>query len=149
MFTTEYIGPTGGDCSAPYAVKFTNGIKPTVTEFIDHILKERNDEWGYVNIKHTNNGIKYKHGEIISDELDEDTKSLHIAEACAFGGYTRMDYYLDLEDWWKEYSMKQQDLKKFLEKLFEIYCTIVGYMLAAAIIIGLILFLINMMLQPV
>ena len=97
-FNFKCVGETGGDCITPYKLVFDKPI--TVKEFIDEVLKR--EEWGYIGI--------YKPGTIFGDpcceykkakllnHLPKEILNKPIASANASGGWTRMDYILNLKN---------------------------------------------------
>lgn len=81
-------GPTRGDCTAPYEV--TDFKAKTVGEFIEEVLKEKADEWGYISV----DGVRiceYKHGLLIF-KPKEMYLNREITKISAEGGWSRMDY---------------------------------------------------------
>lgn len=81
-------GPTRGDCTAPYEV--TDYKAKTVGEFVDEVLKEKADEWGYISV----DGVRiceYKHGLLIF-KPKEMYLNREITKISAEGGWSRMDY---------------------------------------------------------
>lgn len=101
------VTPTGGDCCAGYSVETNRTHRNyTIKELIDLILKERSDEYGYINIypmlheddtpdwKDSKFVCEYDHGEIKSVDqpvLDVYGKYRPI-RITSNGGWTRMDY---------------------------------------------------------
>ena len=94
LFELRAEGPEGGDCTMPYSVVFHKEC--TVREFIDEILKQ--NEWGYVIIGSYFDGpqIGYRRDKIISGDFSQDILNSKIKTATAHGGWTRMDYMLDI-----------------------------------------------------
>lgn len=91
MIKLEQISETFGDCTALYSVEMT---KPyTVGEFIKEVLKRK--EWGYIE---TDDGDKceYKQTKIISNDIPEEAMNKTVIKARAHGGWSRMDYVLDI-----------------------------------------------------
>lgn len=81
-------GSTRGDCTAPYEV--TDYKAKTVGEFIQEVLNEKRDEWGYISV----DGLQiceYKHGALLAMPK-EMYLSREITKISADGGWTRMDY---------------------------------------------------------
>lgn len=95
LFDLRASGPTAGDCTTPYDVVFRNEC--TVREFIDEVLKQ--GEWGYVRIgSHFDSPqIEYSHNNIVSGVFCLDILNARINKATASGGWTRMDYMLDIQ----------------------------------------------------
>lgn len=86
---THKAGPFGDETSL-YELVLTKPI--TVDEFLDYILKELSNEWGYVDVGH--NRVEYRYGKIISGHLPlQDT----VIGGTADGGWTRMDYNLKVK----------------------------------------------------
>lgn len=94
LFELRAEGPEACDCTIPYNVVFRNEC--TVREFIDEVLKK--NEWGYVIIGSYFNGprIEYTHDKIVSGVFSQDILNAKISNATAHGGWTRMDYMLDI-----------------------------------------------------
>lgn len=99
MFEIRRCTPIGGDCCAGYEIRLEKGY--TVSEFIETVLKERINEWGYISIKKKDAGVLncgYKYGKIISEQLPKEVLSKHINRVSASGGWTRMDYKIELRE---------------------------------------------------
>lgn len=98
MFKLTQIGRERGDCTAPYAVTLDKAY--TVREFIQTVIAKCSDEWGYIGI---NDGetifgkpcCEYRRGKLISN-LPEEIQDKIITSVKADGGWTRMDYMLDI-----------------------------------------------------
>ncbi len=91
MIKLTQTSETFGDCTALYSVEMT---KPyTVGEFIKEVLKRK--EWGYIE---TDDGDKceYKGSKILSTDIPDETLSKPVIKARAHGGWSRMDYVLDI-----------------------------------------------------
>ena len=84
--------PTGSDETAPYDVILDKEC--TVREFIDAVLKR--NEWGRIKIK---NGscIEYRRNEVISNDMTENDMACVINKVRASGGWSNMDYYLEIK----------------------------------------------------
>ena len=91
------IGRTCGDETTPY--KVTEYKSRTVGEFIQEVLKENPNEWGYISVgRHFYQSgavsCEYKYGRLLSempcDVLDEEIK-----DVLAQGGWSRMDYTIN------------------------------------------------------
>ena len=101
------IGETSRDCTANYKIKLDK--KYTVREFISYVLTR--EEWGDIYIERfsstavTNSknyfqaedSIEYKKN-LVSRDFAEEYNDLYIKEVYSFGGWSRMDYYLTLEE---------------------------------------------------
>lgn len=94
LFELRAEGPMAGDCTTLYDVVFHNEC--TVREFIDEVLKK--GEWGYVRIGSRFDGpqIEYRHDKIVSGVFCQDILNAKITTATAHGGWTMMDYMLDI-----------------------------------------------------
>lgn len=104
MFKLIENGPERGDCTAPYKVMFYKSY--TVSEFIYEILKNRSSDWGYIGIYSPgdifgNPRCAYRYGKVDID-LPAEYMNKEIISAMADGGWSRMDYILqvkgDLDD---------------------------------------------------
>lgn len=92
MFTLTQVTQTFGDCTAGYRVDLYKEY--TVSEFINEVLKEKPNEWGYFEIKRTMSKAEYRYGEIIENDFDENILSAKILSVAATGGWSRMDYII-------------------------------------------------------
>lgn len=93
LFEFISAGPEAGDCTAPYDIRFNREC--TVREFIDEVLKR--NEWGYICINNYVNGprCEYKYDKLLTP-LSHAILDMPIKSATANGGWTRMDYVLDI-----------------------------------------------------
>jgi len=87
-----------GDCTQRFSVAY-DGIL-TVKEFIDIVLKENQDEWGYIGIKckgeiFGNPKCEYSKGKLLY-EMTEDVLTKNIVDVTAQGGWTRVDYLIEI-----------------------------------------------------
>lgn len=91
--------PVGGDCTCGYEIKLDREY--TVKDFIDIVLTERADEWGYIGVynpsdfcgRHFGNPkMEYRYGKIIAGNFTEDILNKEIKSVSASGGWSRMDY---------------------------------------------------------
>lgn len=97
----EQTSKERSDCTASYSV--TNYKSKTVGEFIREVIEMRPKEWGKIKVKL--DGLswlsypycEYKWGEIVND-IDEKYKSLRIKSMTGDGGWTQMDYYIEVEN---------------------------------------------------
>lgn len=95
MFKMYATAPSGGDCTAPYAVILD---KPyTVQEFVAAVIS-KSEEWGYIGIEHKRAVFgepccEYKYGQLLN-KLPQETLCKKVVSVRASGGWTRMDYYL-------------------------------------------------------
>ena len=99
MFKLKQNTPTSGDCTAGYAVEME--LPYTLEKFISEILTR--GEWGYI---HTNSpsdaqaqkevrNCEYKRTELLS-AFGPERLSRAVKSARASGGYSRMDYEIEL-----------------------------------------------------
>jgi len=85
------------DCTAPYdVIIIENG---TVGDFIDAVLKNRSEDWGYIGINSNESvfgkpKMEYKHGKAINREALSDFESKQVKSVTADGGWSRMDYVI-------------------------------------------------------
>lgn len=97
MFRLVKTGGPFGDSTCNYNVVMD---KPyTVKEFILEVLKNER-EWGYVRIGENFTGKKvceYRHGSIVFLDESVDT-SKTIKSGWANGGWSAMDYFLEVEE---------------------------------------------------
>lgn len=93
-----YIKPLG-----PYDDKYqieTNA--KNLKEFVEEVLNERKDEWGYIGIDDGTSvfgdpKIEYRHGSQLQ-EFPSNILNCKIIDIKADGGWSRMDYKLKLEE---------------------------------------------------
>lgn len=90
------VGPERGDCTAPYSV--TKYKATTVKEFIDEVIKEYPEEWGYFSINSdivlNENTCEYRYGSLLSDFPDKSVLDKKIEYVDSSGGWSRMDYII-------------------------------------------------------
>lgn len=84
--------PTGGDETAPYDVFLTQEC--TVEEFVASVLDRK--EWGNIVIKGFGR-IEYRWDKIVSTTLANGDMAYSIKSVHAAGGWSRMDYYLEIK----------------------------------------------------
>lgn len=99
MFCIKQCGPERGDCTAP--CKVTLDKEYLVREFIEEVLK-RKWEWGYIGVKSDKSFFgdphcEYRYGKLL-DTLPDDYMPRKVKSVTADGGWSRMDYILELED---------------------------------------------------
>lgn len=102
MFRLQQCGQVSGDCTAPYNVILDKVY--TVEEFITTVLEHLSNEWGYIGIMDANArnifgnpNCEYSHGKL-STAMPESFMNRKIHRAHASGGWSRMDYLLELEN---------------------------------------------------
>jgi len=91
--------PTGGDCTAGYAV--TLDKEYTVCELVNEILTRK--EWGYIRI--CNEGqvrfecgspnCEYRQDKLLT-EMSSEVLNMKVKSVMASGGWSRMDYIIKL-----------------------------------------------------
>lgn len=101
MFRFIQCTPTGGDCCAGYRIDLDKEY--TVESFINTVLSERTNEWGDIGIRSKGKayGIPqccYRYGKIATNSLPKEVLSKGISNVSASGGWTRMDYILELQE---------------------------------------------------
>lgn len=116
QFKLICTGGPYGDCTSSYDVIFLDDKTIRVKDFIEMVLVQEPNEWGSIC-----NGMReviadYKHGEATfrgGYDLIKDRKILSIK---AHGGWSLMDYYLELEPVSKtefSYDFKQLSIFDF------------------------------------
>ena len=101
LFHMYQSTPVGGDCTCAYRVRLN--AQCTVRELIEDIMRERPNEWGFIEVKRYkafNNKydrvISFKNGEYdtsnISEVLDEIVESVS-----ASGGWSNMDWNINIK----------------------------------------------------
>lgn len=98
MFKRIQSGRYGSDCTAPYDIVLEKDY--TVEEFINAVLCEYCDEWGYFGVYDGksvfgNPECEYSHGSVLNS-LPENILQTKILSVDASGGWTRMDYMFHL-----------------------------------------------------
>lgn len=110
MFKLTHVGGPYGDATSKYSVWLDREY--TIGEFIAAILKNLPKEWGYIGIDgvevinghhyRTTFGVpkcEYRCGKLVSSEFTEEDLKRKIRKVVrASGGWTRMDYLLEVED---------------------------------------------------
>jgi len=99
MFRLTQNTPGRGDATAGYEV--TLDREYTVQEFIDAILQNKSNDWGYIGIEAPGTffgspNCQYKYGSVVTEQLPADILSRKIKKAKADGGWSRMDYLFEL-----------------------------------------------------
>ena len=115
-FYRLYTGGPYGDETSSYDIILPEGDVVTVEEFIEQILIDEPNEWGSIY-----NGMReviadYKRGEVTFRDGYDSIKDKKISSAQAHGGWSRMDYYLNLESQSKpnlSYNFKQLSIFDF------------------------------------
>lgn len=106
MFQLRQSGPTCGDCTSSYRVEFDYQYRalhdhPTVEQFIDHIITNRADEWGFIDISvpgtELKGSVSYSHGKLEEASLPWNIGKKRIDTVTANGGWTKMDYCVTLK----------------------------------------------------
>lgn len=90
MIRLQQDTPTGGDCTAGY--KLILSEKVTVADVVAKALSS--GEWGSIQVG--GEKIEYKRGEIIGSNFSDKLLSSTIISGRASGGWSLMDYYLEL-----------------------------------------------------
>lgn len=105
IFGLTIAGRIGGDCTAPYDVTLCKEL--TLVEFIEAVVKGVDgygrSEWGCISIddgsKYYNApSCHYKHGEIEAENIPEEMLSRKVKSVSASGGWSNMDYRVQLEE---------------------------------------------------
>lgn len=99
MIKLKQNTPTGGDCTAGYAV--TLDKEYTVRELINEVLTRK--EWGYIGIHNDGQAwfergtpnCKYKQDKLLTD-MPPEVLNMKIKSVTARGGWSRMDYVIKL-----------------------------------------------------
>lgn len=92
VFTKKSVGSIGGDCTSRYALSLKK--KATVREFIDAIISDK-QEWGHISVS-DGPGIWFKNGEYQMSSNMEKMLNKKVKKASASGGWSRMDYVLQV-----------------------------------------------------
>ena len=87
-------GPFRDECA--YNIEEYKAIN--VGQFIQEVLKERPDEWGYIRVgaRIEDPKCEYKKGTLVS-ELPKQYLDCTISHITSFGGWTRMDYNIEIK----------------------------------------------------
>lgn len=94
--TFDQIRPEGSDCTAPY--KVIPNRQCTLQELIDHVLANRPHEWGYVGIGGwpCSRRAEYRWGKLLNSDLTNAELKSPIKTIEAQGGWSRMDYFVEI-----------------------------------------------------
>lgn len=88
------IGQTSGDETTPYFVEDYKAT--TIGEFINEVLNEFPDEWGYFSFNGSfvanPNRCEYRYGKLITNFPNADILNEPIYYITSRGGWSRMDY---------------------------------------------------------
>lgn len=119
MFRLIQTSDTRGDCTASYDVQLDKEY--TVKEFLETVLKQKADEWGafYLMVRSKklfwqNPSCEYKNGNRIGPawaSILTRYGNRRIVRACSDGGWTRMDYYIWLDEKPKEAAKPREEQK--------------------------------------
>lgn len=119
MFRLIQTSDTRGDCTASYDVQLDKEY--TVKEFLETILTHKADEWGgiYFMVRSKklfwqNPSCEYKNGSRVGPawaSILTRYGSRRIVRACSDGGWTRMDYYIWLDEKPKEAAKPREEQK--------------------------------------
>lgn len=90
---TLMAGPFG-DCTSAYDVSFPQDI--TVEQFVQLVLQENPKEWGTIGLSWNHKLVDYSHGSIKFREDYDVYKNERVLKAKAHGGWSLMDYELEL-----------------------------------------------------
>lgn len=101
-FKMVCTGGPFGDCCSSYDVVLDKEY--TVEEFIQEVLKEKPEEWGEFSIvadfKHrfstSLDSCEYKYGKTTKGLKKTDNANARVKEIKAHGGWTAMDYFIQL-----------------------------------------------------
>ena len=108
MYFTQ-IGKPMSDETTPY--KVTGQKARTVREFINEVLEEKPNEWGYISVgKHFYQSgaigvCEYRYGKLVT-EMPANALDVEIKEILAYGGWTRMDYTIN----WSESKQYKKNI---------------------------------------
>ena len=96
MFRMNCCG-SNGDCTSNYNISLDKEY--TVKEFIDTVLIEKKNEWGFFKILTDNNLIdgvasyEYKYGKLVGNINEKYLNNKIIGANCS-GGWSAMDYFI-------------------------------------------------------
>ena len=96
----NHVAGPFGDCTSRYNVI---DFPQTVREFVYEVLKDPK-EWGYIGIRNSdlpfkvfgNPNIEYAYGKLKAENFSDEWLNRKIVSVRASGGWSRMDYLLDL-----------------------------------------------------
>ena len=96
-FQLTPMGRMRSDCTSAYAVMITE--QGTVRDFIDTILRDKTNEWGYIGIASSESSfgqprMEYAYGKSNSRDAMKEYENKQIQSIRADGGWSRMDYIL-------------------------------------------------------
>ncbi len=90
---THLAGPFG-DCTSIYDVSFPQDI--TVEDFVQLVLQENPGEWGTIGLTWEHILVDYSHGSLTFRPEYDAYKNERILKAKAHGGWSLMDYEIEL-----------------------------------------------------
>lgn len=87
-----------GDCTSAYSVFIEHSM--TVEQFIDTVIAENPGEWGRFTLKYNKQVCSYSRGAKTILDLDfyNKVKDYIVIRATAHGGWSLMDYDLDVNE---------------------------------------------------
>lgn len=101
MFEISACTPMRGDCTCGYNIILDKEY--TVREFIETVLKEKSDEWGYFGIykygstnSYGDPNCQYSRGKLTTPPLPDEYLDEKIIQVTGDGGWTRMDYLFQI-----------------------------------------------------
>lgn len=90
----EQISQVRGDCTASYSI--SDYKAKTIGEFVDEVLTECKEEWGYFTDENYNIISEYSDGHLLK-KISEKIAKKRISKIYGDGGWTRMDYRIKTE----------------------------------------------------
>lgn len=90
------ISPTRGDCTASYSI--TDYKATTVGEFINEVLTECPNEWGYIEDNNHHRIAEYKYGKVVTNNATAELRNKQIIKIIGNGGWSCMDYLITLRE---------------------------------------------------
>jgi hypothetical protein len=97
QFKLICTGGPYGDCTSSYDVIFLHGEDISVKDFVEMVLLQEPNEWGSIRNGMCEVIADYKYGEAIFRKIYDSIKDKKIVSIKAHGGWSMMDYYLELE----------------------------------------------------
>ena len=85
-----------GDATSVYEVSFSEGM--TISDFLNIVITQKSKEWGNISLSSKAILIDYKYGHytIRDDKLYNKFKDKKIKKITAHGGWSSMDYIIEI-----------------------------------------------------
>ena len=105
IFKFMYKGPENSNCTAPYNISLLKDV--TLGEFIDIVTLGTDEigrtEWGHIGFGQgyypfSEHRCEYRYGHIVKSNIPTELLTKKVIRVRASGGWSCMDYVVDLEE---------------------------------------------------